>query len=131
MKWDHIGIKSSDVDRSLRFYTDILGLEMQEELEIMGKRFYFVGNDTVSIEIEAGNPGDTQVDPRTQTGYCLCRHFKNGHLRMNLADVFHRFFFVIINGLLTACKCKNSNNKSSSFCCVYSSGHFAFPVHTP
>ena len=68
MKWDHIGIKSSDVDRSLRFYTDILGLEMQEELEIMGKRFYFVGNDTVSIEIEAGNPGDTQVDPRIQTG---------------------------------------------------------------
>jgi lactoylglutathione lyase len=68
MKWDHMGIKSSDVDRSLRFYTDILGLEMQEELEILGKRFYFVGNDTVSIEIEAGNPGDTQVDPRTQNG---------------------------------------------------------------
>jgi len=68
MKWDHIGIKTSDVDKSLRFYTDILGLERQEELEIMGKRFYFVGNDTVSIEIEAGNPNDTQVDPRTQNG---------------------------------------------------------------
>jgi catechol 2,3-dioxygenase-like lactoylglutathione lyase family enzyme len=68
MKWDHIGIKTSDVDKSLRFYTDILGLERQEELEIMGKRFYFVGNDTVSIEIEAGNPGDTQIDPRAQTG---------------------------------------------------------------
>ena len=68
MKWDHIGIKASDVDRSLRFYCDILGLERQEELEIMGKRFYFVGNDTLSIEIEAGNPGDTQADPRTQTG---------------------------------------------------------------
>jgi len=68
MKWDHIGIKASDVDKSLRFYCDILGLERQEELEIMGKRFYFVGNDTLSIEIEAGNPGDTQVDPRTQTG---------------------------------------------------------------
>ena len=34
----------------------------------MGKRFYFVGNDTISIEIEAGNPADTQADPRTQTG---------------------------------------------------------------
>ena len=68
MKWDHIGIKASDVDKSLGFYTDILGLERQEELEIMGKRFYFVGNDTISIEIEAGNPGDTQADPRTQTG---------------------------------------------------------------
>ena len=68
MKWDHIGIKASDVDRSLRFYCEILGLERQEELEIMGKRFYFVGNDTLSVEIEAGNPGDTQADPRTQTG---------------------------------------------------------------
>ena len=68
MKWDHIGIKSSDVDRSLRFYCDILGLERQEELKLMGKCFYFVGNDTVSIEIEAGNPQDTQADPRTQTG---------------------------------------------------------------
>jgi lactoylglutathione lyase len=68
MKWDHIGIKASDVDRSLRFYTDILGLERQEELEIMGKRFYFVGNDTISIEIEEGNADDTQADPRTQTG---------------------------------------------------------------
>jgi len=68
MKWDHIGIKASDVDRSLRFYCEILGLESQEELEIMGKRFYFVGNDTLSIEIEACNPGDKQADPRTQTG---------------------------------------------------------------
>ena len=68
MKWDHVGIKSADVQKSLQFYCELLGLEKQEELEIFGKRFCFVGNDTVSIEIEAGSPGDKRIDPRTQTG---------------------------------------------------------------
>ena len=68
MKWDHVGIKSLDVEKSLQFYCDILGLEKQEELEILGKRFFFVGNDTVSIEIEAGSSSDRRIDPRTQTG---------------------------------------------------------------
>jgi catechol 2,3-dioxygenase-like lactoylglutathione lyase family enzyme len=27
-----------------------------------------VGNETTSIEIEQGNPGDKQIDPRFQTG---------------------------------------------------------------
>ena len=68
MKWDHVGIKSSDMEKSLTFYCDLLGLEKQQELDIFGKSFVFVGNDTVSIEIEAGNPDDTRIDPRTQTG---------------------------------------------------------------
>lgn len=68
MRWDHVGIKASDIEKSLAFYCDVLGLEKQEELEILGKRFFFVGNETVSIEIEAGNSGDKQADPRTQTG---------------------------------------------------------------
>lgn len=68
MKWDHLGIKSADVEKSLRFYCEILGLEKQEDLEIFGKRFIFVGNDTISIEIEAGSPGDRRIDPRAQTG---------------------------------------------------------------
>ena len=68
MKWDHLGIKSADVEKSLRLYCEILGLEKQEDLEIFGKRFIFVGNDTISIEIEAGSPGDRRIDPRAQTG---------------------------------------------------------------
>ncbi len=68
MRWDHVGIKSSNIEKSLAFYCGVLGLEKQEELEIFGKRFFFVGNDTVSIEIEAGHPSDEQADPRTQTG---------------------------------------------------------------
>ena len=68
MIWNHVGIKSADLRKSLHFYCDLLGLEKQEEIEIFGKSFIFVGNDTVSIEIEAGNPDDTPIDPRTQTG---------------------------------------------------------------
>ena len=68
MQWNHVGIKSADIGRSLHFYCDLLGLEKQQDLDIFGKRFIFVGNETVSIEIEAGAPGDTRIDPRTQTG---------------------------------------------------------------
>ena len=63
-----MGIKSADMEKSLHFYCNLLGLEKQEELDIFGKSFIFVGNDTVSIEIEAGNPDDRRIDPRTQTG---------------------------------------------------------------
>ena len=68
MKWDHIGIKSSDIQRSLHFYCEILGFKRQEEVEILGKTYYFVGNGSTSIEIEAGGPDDRQADPRSQTG---------------------------------------------------------------
>jgi catechol 2,3-dioxygenase-like lactoylglutathione lyase family enzyme len=68
MRWNHVGIKSADVAESLHFYCDLLGLEKLEELDIFGKSFIFVGNDTVSIEIEAGNPDDSRIDPRSQTG---------------------------------------------------------------
>ncbi len=68
MQWSHVGIKSADIGKSLHFYCDLLGLEKQEDLEIFGKHFIFVGNDSVSIEIEAGGPDDTRVDPRKQTG---------------------------------------------------------------
>lgn len=68
MKYDHVGIKSSDIEKSLHFYCDILGLRRIEDLEIYGKAFHFVGNETTLIEIEAGGPDDTQTDPRFQTG---------------------------------------------------------------
>ena len=68
MKWDHAGIKCADMERSLHFYCEVLGFRIQEELEIMERRFVLVGNETTSIEIEQGNPGDKQIDPRFQTG---------------------------------------------------------------
>ncbi len=68
MRYDHVGIKCADLERSVAFYCDVLGFRVLEELEIWGKRFTFVGNETTSIELEQGNPGDTRIDPRSQTG---------------------------------------------------------------
>ncbi|MDD4091495.1 MAG: VOC family protein [Smithellaceae bacterium] len=68
MKWYHVGLKAASSDASVQFYRDILGLEMIDRVEIWGKQFVFVGNDTISIEIEQANPGDTQADPSAMTG---------------------------------------------------------------
>jgi lactoylglutathione lyase len=68
MKFYHLGIKAKDVEESLRFYCDVLGLRKIETVSILGKNFYFVGNDSFQIEIEPGNPGDTRADASTMTG---------------------------------------------------------------
>jgi catechol 2,3-dioxygenase-like lactoylglutathione lyase family enzyme len=68
MKFYHLGIKAKDVDRSFHFYCDIMGLKIIETVVIMEKKFYFVGNESFQIEIEGGNPGDTQANASTMTG---------------------------------------------------------------
>jgi catechol 2,3-dioxygenase-like lactoylglutathione lyase family enzyme len=68
MKWCHLGIKAKDSEASIRFYQDILGLHIIDTVEIWGKKFTFVGNDTIQIEIEQANPGDAQADPSSMTG---------------------------------------------------------------
>lgn len=68
MKWYHLGIKAKDSEASIRFYRDILGLHIIDTVEIWGKKFTFVGNDTIQIEIEQANPGDAQAEPSSMTG---------------------------------------------------------------
>ncbi len=65
----HSGIKSADIDRSLDFYTRILGLEVLERIDLVGRRFYFIGNDKTRIEIEQSNPGDEMIN--VDKGYGL------------------------------------------------------------
>jgi catechol 2,3-dioxygenase-like lactoylglutathione lyase family enzyme len=73
MQWNHAGIKTSDVNRSLHFYCDILGFRKLEEVVILNKNYVFVGNDTIKIEIEEKKPGDTQSNMKEQSGlYHLC-----------------------------------------------------------
>ncbi len=73
MKWNHTGIKTSDVNKSLHFYCDILGFRILEEVVILNKMYRFVGNDTVKIEIEEKKPEDAQVDMKDHSGlYHLC-----------------------------------------------------------
>ncbi len=68
MKWNHIGIKTGNMKKSLHFYLDLLGLKVLEVVDILGKKFYFIGNENFSIEIEEGNPTDTQADMASSTG---------------------------------------------------------------
>lgn len=69
MRFDHIGIKSHDIEKSLDFYTRILGFQILERIDLVGRSFYFIGNDDTRIEIEDANPGDVRLD--CSTGYGL------------------------------------------------------------
>jgi len=69
VRFDHIGIKSHDVEKSLDFYTRILGFQILERIDMVGRSFYFIGNDDTRIEIEDANPGDVRLD--CSTGYGL------------------------------------------------------------
>ncbi|MDD4860864.1 MAG: VOC family protein, partial [Smithellaceae bacterium] len=82
MKWCHIGIKAKDSESSIRFYREILGLAIVDTVDVWGKKFTFVGNDTIQIEIEQANPGDIQADPSTMTGL--------NHFSVVVNDI-HRF----------------------------------------
>ncbi|PKN77374.1 MAG: hypothetical protein CVU52_00690 [Deltaproteobacteria bacterium HGW-Deltaproteobacteria-10] len=68
MKWYHLGIKAKDSEASIRFYMEVLGLAIVDTVDVWGKKFTFVGNDTIQIEIEQANPGDTQANPSSMTG---------------------------------------------------------------
>jgi lactoylglutathione lyase len=57
----HSGIKTPDIKRSIDFYTRVLGLEVLEEVKVLERSFYFVGNDRSRIEIEEANPGDEMI----------------------------------------------------------------------
>lgn len=68
MQWDHASIKVKDLNVSLEFYCEKLGLRQLEVLTLLEKDYYFVGNESIRIEIELGNPSDTQSDMSVMTG---------------------------------------------------------------
>jgi catechol 2,3-dioxygenase-like lactoylglutathione lyase family enzyme len=73
MEWNHTGIKTTNIEKSIHFYCDILGFRKLEEIVILNNKYIFVGNDTVKIEIEESKPTDKPADMREQAGlYHLC-----------------------------------------------------------
>lgn len=63
MRIHHYGIAVSDMNRSLDFYTRILGFQQEETIVLGGQNFYFVGDGNISIEIEqAWSPGEPSCD---------------------------------------------------------------------
>jgi lactoylglutathione lyase len=78
LRFDHIGIKSKDVKKSIDFYTRILGFEVLEEVEVLNSTYTFVGDATTRIEIEQAAPNDEMIDVNTQYGlYHLAFVVKN------------------------------------------------------
>ena len=67
MRFNHLGIKASDLKKSLDFYTRIMGLEIIETVDV-GKPFIFVGNEHTLIEIEEANPNDQKINVDTGCG---------------------------------------------------------------
>ena len=53
MRLDHIGIAARDIQKSLDFYINALGLKELERLQLVGREYVFVGNDQTRIEIES------------------------------------------------------------------------------
>jgi catechol 2,3-dioxygenase-like lactoylglutathione lyase family enzyme len=52
LEFNHFGIKCTAFQETIKFYTEVLGLEKLYELEVLGKKCIFVGNDTIEIELE-------------------------------------------------------------------------------
>lgn len=63
MRIHHYGINAMDTDKSLDFYTRVLGFKQEETIVLGGQNFYFVGDGNICIEIEkAWTPGASQFD---------------------------------------------------------------------
>lgn len=52
MEFNHVGIKCSNMDESIKFYMELLGMELDFEVEIMGKRCVFVKKGAFTLELE-------------------------------------------------------------------------------
>jgi lactoylglutathione lyase len=63
-----VGIKAKDIEKSVDFYTRILGFRVLEEIEVLNTIYTFVGDETTRIEIEQAAPNDTMIDVNTQSG---------------------------------------------------------------
>ena len=52
MRFDHVGIKCTDLESSRRFYTEVLGFEPSYQVEVMGSPCLFLKMGTLEIELE-------------------------------------------------------------------------------
>ena len=52
MDFNHVGIKCSDVEAALKFYTEVLEMKLDFEVEILGKRCVFLNRGTLDLELE-------------------------------------------------------------------------------
>ena len=53
MQFHHIGVKCTNMDESLRFYTEVMGFEISEQVEVMGHPCIFLEKGGARIELES------------------------------------------------------------------------------
>ena len=90
MKFSHVGISVTDIDRSIAFYRDLFGMEKlcevfpfggeqySEIMDIAGVegRMCMIGNGTVNLELfEFSNPCPKSKDPEYPVSDCGYSHF--------------------------------------------------------
>ena len=79
MRFDHVGIKARDVEQAKEFYTKILGFQVLDQQKLFGKTYYFVGNETLTIEIEPAEKNAEPPDWAKASGLY--------HLALNVDDI--------------------------------------------
>lgn len=75
----HVGIKAKDINRSLDFYTRILGFKKVPIVEVLGLEFFFITDGIIKIEIEASNPGDQSIN--------VDKHYGLSHQALEVDDL--------------------------------------------
>jgi len=62
MRMHHIGIESSQIERSLEFYQDIIGFELIERMELMGEELIFLQLGSTRLELIVTNRENIRVN---------------------------------------------------------------------
>lgn len=68
LKFDHYGLKVKDVNRTVDFYTRVLGFRYLETVVVGGRDFIFLGDEHIRIEVEPALEGSHPPDNNLGTG---------------------------------------------------------------
>jgi lactoylglutathione lyase len=63
MRFHHVGIEVRDLERSIRFYRDVLGLRLRRRLTVLGEEIAFLtsGNACLELVQSSEDPGGSRV----------------------------------------------------------------------
>ena len=80
MKFSHTMIRVKDIDKSLRFYTEVMGLKQLRKMELPKATLYFVSDERECCAIEL-----TYNHEQSKDGYQHGTYF--GHLAFETNDI--------------------------------------------
>lgn len=80
MKFSHTMIRVKDIDKSLKFYTDVMGLKQLRKMDLPNATLYFVSDERECCTIEL-----TYNHEQPEEGYQHGTYF--GHLAFDTKDI--------------------------------------------